>query len=101
MGDPSASQVPLDPTTIPQFVNQLPIPRVFAPTVITQNGEVIRHEYTVNVAKTLAQMLPPAFPQTNVLAYGGQVKIPGSSATEFVRSVPGSVFDNMRGIPTR
>ena len=101
MGDPSASQVPLDATTIPQFVNQLTIPRVFAPTVITQNGEVIRHDYTVNVAKTLAQLLPPGFPQTNVLAYGGQVKIPGSSSTEFVRSTPGPIFENVRNIPTR
>jgi FtsP/CotA-like multicopper oxidase with cupredoxin domain len=34
------------------------------------------------------------------MAYGGQVKIPGSSQTQFVRSVPGSTFDNTRGIPT-
>lgn len=100
VGDPSPNQVPLDPTTIPQFVTQLPIPRTFAPTVITQNGQVIRHEYTIDVAKTLVQMLPAPLPATNVMAYGGQVKIPGSSATEFVRSVPGSAFDNTRGIPT-
>jgi hypothetical protein len=92
VGDPSPNQVPLDPTTIPQFVTQLPIPRTFAPTVITQNGQVIRHEYTIDVAKTLVQMLPAPLPATNVMAYGGQVKIPGSSATEFVRSVPGSAL---------
>jgi FtsP/CotA-like multicopper oxidase with cupredoxin domain len=45
-------------------------------------------------------MLPPGFPQTRVHAYGGQVKIDGASQTEFVRSVPGSVFDNIRGIPS-
>lgn len=100
VGEPSASQVPLDPTTIPQFVNQLPIPRTFAPTVITQGGQVVRHEYTVNVQKTLVQMLPPPMPATNVMAYGGQVKIPESSQTEFVRSVPGPIFDNTRGIPS-
>jgi FtsP/CotA-like multicopper oxidase with cupredoxin domain len=100
VGDPSASQVALDPTTIPQFVNQLPIPRTYAPTIITQGGQVIRHEYNINVAKTLVQMLPPPLPATNVMAYGGQVKIPGSSSTEFVRSVPGPTFDNTRGIPT-
>ena len=33
-------------------------------------------------------------------AFGGQVKIPGSSHTEFVRSVPGPVFENTRGMPT-
>ncbi len=101
MGDPSATQVPLDPTTIPQFVNELPIPRTFAPTVITDSGQVIRHEYTVSAAKTVAQLLPPGFPPTNVLAYGGEVKIPGSDQTEFFRSTPGPIFDNTRGIPTR
>ena len=100
VGPPSASQVPLDPLTIPKFAHQLTIPRVFAPTVITQGGQVIRHEYTVSVAQTTVQMLPPGYPATTVLAYGGQVKIPNSSQTEFVRSVPGPIFDNTRGIPS-
>ena len=39
-GNPSPDQVSLDPTTIPKFAHQLPIPRVFAPKVITQNGKV-------------------------------------------------------------
>ncbi|HEY3497500.1 MAG TPA: carbohydrate-binding protein [Polyangiaceae bacterium] len=100
VGSPSPTQVPLDPTTIPQFVNQLPIPRTYAPTVITSGSTVIRHEYDVNVSRAVVQMLPPPLPATNVEAYGGQVKITGSSATEFVRSVPGPIFDNIRGIPT-
>ncbi|HLF26528.1 MAG TPA: carbohydrate-binding protein [Anaerolineae bacterium] len=102
VGQPPPGQVPLDPLTIPKFAQELAIPRVFAPTLITNpQGQVIRHEYTVSVAQTQAQMLPPGFPATNVFAFGGQVKIPGSSQTEFVRSVPGSIFDNTRGIPTR
>jgi spore coat protein A, manganese oxidase len=100
VGNPSASQVPLDPATIPQFAMELPIPRTFAPTIITQGAQVIRHEYTVDVARTLVQMLPPPLPATNVEAYGGQVKIPNSTSTEFVRSVPGPIFDNTRGIPS-
>jgi FtsP/CotA-like multicopper oxidase with cupredoxin domain len=100
VGSPSPTQVPLDPTTIPQFVNQLPIPRKYAPTVITQGTQVIRNEYTVTVANAQVQMLPPPLPATNVMAYGGDVIIPGSSATEFVRSVPGPAFENTRGIPT-
>ncbi len=100
VGPPSPNQVPLDPATIPQFAIQLPIPRVFAPTVIQQGGNVIRHEYTVSAAQTQVQMLPPPLPATNVMAYGGQVKIPGSNQTQFVRSVPGPVFDNIRGIPS-
>jgi FtsP/CotA-like multicopper oxidase with cupredoxin domain len=101
LGEPSADQVPLDPLEIPQFAHELPIPRVFAPTLIEQGGQVVRHDYTVSIAKTLVQILPPGFPQTNVLAYGGQVEIPGASGTEFIRSSPGPVFDNTRGIPTR
>ena len=98
-GPPSPTQVPLDPLTIPKFAHQLPIPRVFAPTILG-SGASLRHEYTINVQKSTAQMLPPGFPDTTVMAYGGQVRIPESSATEFVRSVPGSAFENTRGIRT-
>jgi spore coat protein A len=99
-GPPSTSQVPLDPLTIPRFAHELTIPRTFAPTVITQNGQVIRHEYTVTIAQTTAQLLPPGFPTSTIMGYGGQVKIPGSNQTEFVRSSPGPIFDNIRGIPS-
>ena len=100
-GDPSPDQVPLEPSVIPQFAHELAIPRVFAPTIVRDSsGHVIRHEYTVSVAHTTVQMLPPGFPRTTVRAFGGQVKIPGSSHTEFVRSVPGPVFENTRGIPS-
>lgn len=101
LSGPSVDQVPLDPTTIPKFAHDLPIPRVFAPTVVRDShGDVIRHEYTVSVAHTRVQMLPPGYPKTTARAFGGQVKKPGSSQTEFIRSVPGPVFDNTRGIPT-
>jgi FtsP/CotA-like multicopper oxidase with cupredoxin domain len=107
VGTPSPDQVPLDPATIPKFVNQLVIPRVYAPTVIKDStGKVIRNEYTVNVQQSTAQMLPPGFPATTVMAYGGNVRRPGvlasdgTEATEFARTVPGPVFENTRGIPT-
>jgi spore coat protein A, manganese oxidase len=99
VGAPSVDQVPLDPLTIPRFAHELTIPRVFAPTVIRDRGRVIRHEYTVTVAQTTAQLLPPGFPATTIMAYGGPVTIPGSTATEFVRSSPGPIFENTRGIP--
>jgi len=99
VGNPSPDQVPLDPATIPKFAHQLTIPRVYAPTVTNVNGKV-QNEYTVSVRKSTTQMLPPPFPATTVLAYGGNVKIPGTNATEFVRTVPGPVFENTRGTPT-
>jgi spore coat protein A, manganese oxidase len=99
LGSPSPDQVPLDPTTVPQFVNQLPIPAVWAPTVITSGGTVIRNEYTLAVSQTEVQMLPPGFPTTTVIAYGGQIIAPGGG-TEFHQSVPGAVFENTVNIPT-
>jgi spore coat protein A, manganese oxidase len=99
-GPPSSSQVPLDANTIPKYAHELALPRTFAPTVIRQGGQVIRTEYTVSAAATTVQMLPPPFPNTTVMAFGGQVIIPGSNQTEFVRSVPGPIFENTRGIPT-
>lgn len=103
---PSADQEELDPLTIPKFAHELPIPQVFAPTVIKgKGGQVIRHEYNVSTAHTRVQMLPPGFPNffpmTTVLGYGGLVKSPGSNRTEFVLASPGPVFENTRGIPNR
>jgi spore coat protein A, manganese oxidase len=98
-GSPSTSQVPLDPLTIPKFAHELAIPRVFAPA-IQGSGPALRHVYTVSIRQTSVQMLPPGFPTTTVMAYGGEVKIPGSSETEIVRSVPGPIFENVRGIGT-
>jgi FtsP/CotA-like multicopper oxidase with cupredoxin domain len=93
--------MPLDPTTIPQFAQPLPIPRVLAPNVIRDSsGNVIRNEYTVVDAAVQQQILPPGFPTTTEFSMGGQVMIPGTSRTEFVQSSPGPVFDNTRGIPT-
>src|SRR5258708_24643273 len=54
-GPPSARQMPLDPTIIfaQRFTTQLPIPHVFAPTVIRNgSGQVIRNEYTIDRKST-------------------------------------------------
>jgi len=101
VGTPSPTQVPLDPATIPKFANQLTIPPVYAPTVIRdRNGHIIRREYTVSIAPTTVQILPPGFPATTVMAFGGQVQVPGTTQTTFARTVPGPTFENTRGIPS-
>lgn len=95
-------QIPLDPSAVPKFAHDLPIPRVFAPTVVRdRRGRVIRHEYTISTNVTRAQVLPPGFPQTTVLGYGGPVLVPGSHRTETVLTSPGPVINNTRGIPNR
>jgi spore coat protein A, manganese oxidase len=100
LGDPSANQVPLDPFTIPKFVDQLNVPRIAAPTIVTNgHGRVIRREHTLTVTRSLVQMLPPGFPATNAMTYGSDVIIPGTSETEFVRGTPGPTVENIRGVP--
>ncbi len=100
VGIPSTSQVPLDPATIPKFAHELTIPPVYAPTEVTdRRGRVIRRDYTISMAPTTVQMLPPGFPATTVFAYGARVKVPGSNATTFARTVPGPTFESTRGIP--
>jgi FtsP/CotA-like multicopper oxidase with cupredoxin domain len=96
-GTPSVDQVLLDPLSIPKFAHELPIPRVFAPSI---RHDPTRREYTISVKQTTVQLLPPGFPATTVLAYGGDVEVPNSRRTEFVRSVPGPVIENVRGVRT-
>ncbi|HEY8464476.1 MAG TPA: multicopper oxidase domain-containing protein [Bacillota bacterium] len=90
---------PLDPTTIPKYVNQLTIPATYVPKVIKQYGKVIRHEYTVDVMEFKQQILPPGFPKTTQLGYGGWVQLPGCSKPVFQRSVPGATFEMIRDVP--
>ena len=97
-GPPSARQMPLDPTIIfaQRFTTQLPIPHVFAPTVIRNgSGQVIRNEYTITDSMTTVQMLPAGFPNTTVLAMGGPVTSGGT-----FQGSPSPSFENTRGIPT-
>jgi len=95
-GPPSLSEVALGPTTIPQFVTQLPILPVWAPTVIRNgSGQVIRNEYTINDLETTVQMLPAGFPTTTVFAMTGPI-VGGGTFT----GSPAAIFENTRGIPT-
>ncbi len=98
----------LDPMKIPKFVNQLPIPPVYEPTMITDgNGNVIRHEYTVNVTEFYQQILPTVdekgkptgFSATKVWGYEGFVNI-GGSIVPFHHS-PSGTFEATRGIPVQ
>lgn len=91
----------LDPNTIPKFVNQLAVPPVFAPTVVTDpsTGHVVRHEYTVDVTEFYQQILPEGFPETKVWGYGGTVNDPLTGSPIRFQSVPGPTFEAVRGIP--
>ncbi len=97
IGQPNPNQTSLDATTVPQFVNQLPILPVWAPSSVDRNGQgqVTANEYTITDSETTVQMLPPGFPATNVLAMGGSIQGGGN-----FQGTPGATFENTRGTPT-
>ena len=94
----------LDPLSIPMFENQLTAPPpVYAPKVVTSQGKVIRHEYTVAMASFTQQILPPSMNLlTQVWGYGGTANdaVTGASLG-FVQSSPGPTFEAVRGIPVQ
>jgi spore coat protein A, manganese oxidase len=97
------SEPTMDPMLIPRFVNQLVIPPVYTPTVITDpvTGKVIRHEYTVDAAEFEEQILPSPLPATRVWGYGGMVKDPLTGKAVYFHNAPGATFEAIRGIPVR
>ena len=92
----------LDPLTIPKYENQLiGPPPVYVPTVVMNDGKVIRHEYTVTMTSFMQQILPPSMNMlTPVWGYGGIAK-DSVTATPlgYVQNSPGSSFEAIRGIP--
>lgn len=88
-------------TMIPKYVNQLLIPPAYQPTVVTDpvTGDMIRHDYTVDVSQFQEQVLPAPLPQTTVWGYGGMVSTP--SGPVYLRNSPAATFEATRGIPVR
>jgi len=102
----------LDPSTIPQFVNQITQPpTVFVPTNVTDNsGNLIRQEYAVSVSQFTHQILPTTtadgkptgYASTTVWGYEGEAMdaVTGESLG-VVASTPGSTFEAIQGIPVQ
>lgn len=90
----------LDPRLVPKFVNQLFVPPVYEPAVVTdpETGEVMAHEYTVEMSEFIQQVLPPPFPGTRVWGYGGIVRDAATGARTFFRHAPGPTFEATRGV---
>jgi FtsP/CotA-like multicopper oxidase with cupredoxin domain len=99
-GTGSSTMTPLDPLTIPKYVNPLVIPPVYDLKV----GEV-----KVDAAKLLQQILPlknasgqpTGFGPTTVYAYGGKVIDPVTGKTVSFRHSPGATFLVKKGVPTK
>ena len=87
---------PLDPTTIPKWVNQLTKPPVHVP--VGQQGNLPL--YDVSARAVRLQLLPPGFPQTKVYAYGGLVNFAERGQSPDIRTaftMPGPTFEAVRG----
>lgn len=87
----------VDPKDIPKFKNELAIPFVFEPKVVTDAYGKVTHEYEVDASSFEQQMLPEGFPKTRVYGYGGLVKT--KRGIEYKQSTPGPSFEVTRGIP--
>lgn len=94
---------PLDPNTIPKYVNQLPIPPVFKPTITIDphTGKDKIHHYNISVTGFMQQLLPPKFPKTTVWGYEGIIKDKYTNKDILFRSTPGATFEAVRGIPAK
>src|SRR5260370_9234596 len=97
-GSADPTVTPLDPNTVPKFVNQLTRPATFVPVGTKFDRQLGRNVplYDVTENTIYQQILPPGFPNTKVYAYGGQVNTaaPGQPAyipTTF--STPGPTFE--------
>jgi FtsP/CotA-like multicopper oxidase with cupredoxin domain len=92
---------PLDPNTVPKFVNQLTVPPTFVSSGTKFDPSLGRnvplYEVTENIV--FQQILPQGFPKTKVYAYGGKVNTakPGDRPNiDTVFSTPGPTFEATR-----
>jgi len=92
---------PLDPRTIPKWVNQLTKPPVHVPVGTRREPSTGRNLplYEVTEKAIQAQMLPPGFPTTKAYAYGGQVNFSESGQFPNIQTaftVPGPTIEAVR-----
>src|SRR6266700_4631305 len=97
-GSANTAVTPLDPNTIPKFVNQLTRPATFVPAGTKFDPQLGRNvpRYDVTEVTTTQQILPPGFPRTKIYAYSGQANVaaPGQPQNiQTVASTPGPTFE--------
>jgi FtsP/CotA-like multicopper oxidase with cupredoxin domain len=97
-GSTNPTVTPLDPNTVPKFVNQLTRPATFVPTGTKFDPQLGRSVplYNVTEVTTFQQILPPGFPRTKIYAYSGQANVAGPGQQpniQYVASTPGPTFE--------
>nr|WP_245249538.1 PKD domain-containing protein [Methanolinea mesophila] len=90
---PPEPALPIDPHTIPKWVNQLNGP----PPVYVGDED---GRYEITMSSFCQQILPPPFPETEVWGYGGEAKdgVTGQPLG-FVRNSPAPSFEAEKDIP--
>lgn len=97
--EPQVTATTLDPTTIPKYVNQLVIPPIYEPTIVSDplTGAESQN-YTIDITEFQQQILPAPLPTTKVWGYGGMIKN-SSGESSYFHNAPGATFESIRGIP--
>ncbi|HKF23996.1 MAG TPA: multicopper oxidase domain-containing protein [Candidatus Angelobacter sp.] len=97
-GSTNPTVTPLDPNTVPKFVNQLTRPATFVTNQTKFDPQLGRNVplYDVTEVETTQQILPPGFPRTKIYAYSGTANVAGPGQTpniQNVASTPGPTFE--------
>jgi spore coat protein A, manganese oxidase len=92
---------PLDPTTIPKYVNQLTKPPVHVPVGTKREPSTGKNLplYEVTEKTIHQQVLPSGFPTTKLYAYGGLVNFSEKDQTPNIQTAftfPGPTFEAVR-----
>src|SRR5262249_47619878 len=100
-GAASTTVTPLDPNTIPKFVNQLTRPATFVTNQTKFDRQLGKNIplYQVTENITFQQVLPSGFPKTKMYTYGGSANVagPGQPANiQTVFSSPGPTFETTK-----
>ncbi len=102
-----------DPSVIPKFMNELPKPAIYKPTILKKNSKTKNqcnidknkheesHFYKIDISEFKQQILPKGFPKTTVWGYGGLVKDSTTGQIKYQRSAPGATFEAVKGIPVQ
>lgn len=92
---------PLDPKSIPKYVNQLTTPPIYKPAILRDplTGRFMGHGYTITVSEFYQQLLPPGFAKTKVWGFGAMVNDPYTGQAFYYRCTPGPTFETIRGVP--
>src|SRR5215472_14716432 len=97
-GSSNPAVTPLDPNTVPKFVNQLTRPATFVPIGTKFDRQLGRNVplYQVTMDTVFQQILPPGFPKTKIYAYGGHANVAAPGQPQNIQNVfstPGPTFE--------